>query len=93
MDVRLAGVSFVLAADRGPAGHRRDADANSRYRISPNPTGGLRREDFADLGDLLALAKSNVCLAELLNNLIGRVSCLLYLQRILSGRRPDAMLS
>jgi len=50
-------------------------------------------QNLADLGDLLALAKSNVRLAELLNNLIGRVSCLLYLQRILSGRRPDAMLS
>jgi len=34
-------------------------------------------QNLADLGDLLALAKSNVRLAELLDNLIGRVSCLL----------------
>ena len=50
-------------------------------------------QNLADLGDLLAVAKSNVCLAELLNNLIGRVSCLLQLQRILSGLCPDAILS
>ena len=50
-------------------------------------------QDLADRGDLLALVKSNVRLAALLNNLIGRVSCLLHLQRILSGLRPDAILS
>jgi hypothetical protein len=50
-------------------------------------------QNLADLRDLLALAQGNICLTQLLNNLIDRVPCLLYLQRILSGLRPDASLS
>ena len=50
-------------------------------------------QNLADLRDLLALAQGNICLTQLLNNLIGRVPCLLHLQRILSGLRPDAILS
>lgn len=48
---------------------------------------------LADFRDLLALAQGNVRKTELLDDLLCRVPCSLLRSRILSGFRPDAILS
>ena len=48
---------------------------------------------LTDVRDLLPFAKGNIRLTKLLDNPWSRVTCLLHLKRILSGLRPDAILS
>jgi hypothetical protein len=48
---------------------------------------------LADLRDLLAFAKAYIRLAKFFNDLIRRMTRLLHLERIVSGLRPDAILS
>ena len=93
---RLLGHQLLRAGVlplQGPQllGHLRNQTA---ILLAPTVVGQLLDlECLADRQHLLPLAQGHVRLTQLLDDLIGRVSRLPHLQRILHGIRPDAILS